>query len=212
MPWRTSPRVCPISSVPRGSNTTVPSALKVSVEVMQRVISGSVESIAVSRVQSMNVPLASSSRSCGSKCARVALMRVGRSSACSLECDIPRRGEPCRGSPAVCSSACPPSPRAATGGAMSTAPVNRRSRAAGTCCARTGAGPPAGCGGCTSGQRASTASGIDGALGPRSSSGDDVRGRGGGMTPSGGGAPTGSGGRSTPWRADPAVCSCRTRL
>jgi len=45
----------------RSSNTTLPSAPKVSAAVMQVVMPGSVESIAVSKVQSMNAPLGSKS-------------------------------------------------------------------------------------------------------------------------------------------------------
>ena len=58
-PWRTWPRVSPTSFVPRSKSTTEPSALKVSVAVMQVVMPGSVESIAVSSVQSMKAPLGS---------------------------------------------------------------------------------------------------------------------------------------------------------
>jgi hypothetical protein len=51
--------------VPRSNKTTLPSTPKVSVAVMQVVMPGSVESIAVSNVQSMNAPLGSSSRIVG---------------------------------------------------------------------------------------------------------------------------------------------------
>ena len=56
----------PTSFVPRSSSTTLPSALNVSVAVMQVVMPGSVESIAVSSVQSMKAPLASRNRRVGS--------------------------------------------------------------------------------------------------------------------------------------------------
>ena len=65
LPCWTCPRVSPTSFVPRSSSTTVPSALNVSVAVMQVVMPGSVESIAVSSVQSMNAPFASRNRRVG---------------------------------------------------------------------------------------------------------------------------------------------------
>ena len=58
----------------------LPSTPKVSVAVTQVVMPGSVESMAVSRVQSMNAPLGSSSRCVGSTWARTAVVTLGRSS------------------------------------------------------------------------------------------------------------------------------------
>ena len=52
--------------VPRSRSTTLPSALKVSVAVMQVVMPGSVESIAVSSVQSMKAPFGNRKRCVGS--------------------------------------------------------------------------------------------------------------------------------------------------
>jgi hypothetical protein len=52
--------------VPRSINTTEPSALKVSVAMMQVVMPANVLSIAVSSVQSMKAPLGSNNRRVGS--------------------------------------------------------------------------------------------------------------------------------------------------
>ena len=65
-PCWTWPRVSPTSLVPRSINTTEPSALKVSVAMMQVVMPAKVLSIAVSRVQSMKAPLGSNNRRVGS--------------------------------------------------------------------------------------------------------------------------------------------------
>ncbi len=78
LPCCTWPRVSPISFDPRSSNTTFPSTPKVSVAVMQVVMPGSEESIAVSRVQSMKAPLASSSCCVGSSRALAGARDGGR--------------------------------------------------------------------------------------------------------------------------------------
>src|ERR1700733_7388621 len=79
-PCCTSLCVSPTSFVPRSSNTTLPSALNVSVGVMHVVIPGSVVSIAVSKVQSMNAPFGSSRRCVGSTRACTAGVAMGASS------------------------------------------------------------------------------------------------------------------------------------
>src|SRR6185437_7018919 len=83
LPCWTSPRVSPTSFVPRSRSTTVPSALNVSVAVMHVVIPGSVESIAVSSVQSMNAPFARRKRRVGSTEAACVGVTVGLRSAVS---------------------------------------------------------------------------------------------------------------------------------
>ena len=55
----------------------MPSALKVSVAVIQVVMPGKVESIAVSSVQSMNAPLDRRNRRVGRTCARAASVTLG---------------------------------------------------------------------------------------------------------------------------------------
>src|SRR5277367_5299976 len=76
-PCETPPRVSPTSLVPRSISTVEPSALKVSVAVMQVVIPGNVESRAVSKVQSMKAPFGSNSLCVGNTCARTAGVRLG---------------------------------------------------------------------------------------------------------------------------------------
>ena len=79
-PCCTSPRVSPTNFVPRSNSTTLPSLLNVSVAVIQVVIPGSVESIAVSSVQSMNAPLDRRNRRFGRTEAATAGVTVGLSS------------------------------------------------------------------------------------------------------------------------------------
>src|SRR5271168_443751 len=76
-PCETPPRVSPTSLVPRSISTVEPSALNVSVAVMQVVIPGNVESRAVSKVQSMKAPFGSNSLCVGNTCARTAGVRLG---------------------------------------------------------------------------------------------------------------------------------------
>ena len=92
-PCATPPRVSPTSFVPRSIKTAEPSALKVSVAVMQVVIPGRVESIAVSRVQSMKAPLGNKSLCVGKICARTAGVRLGFNS--SERAALPRTGRSC---------------------------------------------------------------------------------------------------------------------
>ena len=81
LPCCTWPRVSPMSLVPRSSKTTFPSTPKVSVAVMQVVIPGRVESMAVSSVQSMKAPFGSNRRCAGRTCARTAVVAGDRSNA-----------------------------------------------------------------------------------------------------------------------------------
>ena len=79
-PCCTCPRVSPTSLVPRSSSTTLPSAPKVSAATMHVVMPGSVESIAVSSVQSMNAPRGRRKRVVGRRLAGAAGVALERSS------------------------------------------------------------------------------------------------------------------------------------
>ena len=74
--------VSPTNLVPRSSSTTLPSTPKVSVAVMQVVIPGSVESMAVSKVQSMNAPWAAASAVSAGLGARGSSDRCGTQQCC----------------------------------------------------------------------------------------------------------------------------------
>src|SRR5271168_448818 len=91
-PCETPPRVSPTSLVPRSISTVEPSALKVSVAVMQVVIPGNVESRAVSRVQSIKAPFGSNSLCVGSTCARTAGVRLGLSNSERAPVPVPAAG------------------------------------------------------------------------------------------------------------------------
>ena len=77
MPCATWPRVSPTNSLPRSSNTTLPSAPKISNAVTQVVMPGSSELIAVSRVQSKKLPFGIMNRRVASTWARVAVATAG---------------------------------------------------------------------------------------------------------------------------------------